>query len=85
MDKHQVIGDVRGRGLMIGVELVKDRGTREPNVAIIKPLEEMAFAKGLLHPRRREELAAPRAAARDRRRGHRHRARILDECLTALA
>lgn len=32
--KHEIIGDVRGRGLAIGIDLVKDRTTREPVSAV---------------------------------------------------
>jgi len=32
--KHSVIGDVRGRGMFIGMDLVKDRETREPNTVL---------------------------------------------------
>jgi 4-aminobutyrate aminotransferase len=46
--KHEVIGDLRGMGLMQGVELVASRATREPDGELVHRLEGMAFAKGLL-------------------------------------
>jgi len=47
-DKYASIGDVRGRGLMVGVEFVKDRATREPYPELIDRITERAFRKGLL-------------------------------------
>ncbi|PYO59993.1 MAG: aspartate aminotransferase family protein [Gemmatimonadetes bacterium] len=47
-EKYASIGEVRGRGLMIGVEFVKDRATREPAPDIPHDLVERAFRKGLL-------------------------------------
>jgi len=46
--RHPSIGEVRGRGLMIGVELVKDRQTREPAKALRDKVEELTFKNGLL-------------------------------------
>ncbi len=48
MEKHQCIGDVRGRGLMVGVEFVKDRTTREPAPELVHDLVQRAFRQGLL-------------------------------------
>jgi len=31
-EKHEIIGDIRGRGMFIGIDLVKNRETREPNI-----------------------------------------------------
>ncbi|MGB6690970.1 MAG: acetyl ornithine aminotransferase family protein [Terracidiphilus sp.] len=46
--KHPLVGDVRGRGLMIGIELVKDKTTREPAAALRNRVETLAFERGLL-------------------------------------
>jgi 4-aminobutyrate aminotransferase len=48
MTKHPIIGDVRGRGLMVGVEFVKDRNTREPAPEMVRALVQKAFRRGLL-------------------------------------
>ncbi len=47
-DKHPCIGDVRGRGLMVGIEFVKDRTTREPAGELVHDLVQRAFRQGLL-------------------------------------
>jgi 4-aminobutyrate aminotransferase len=45
---HSLVGDVRGRGLMIGIELVKDKATREPAQALRNRVETLAFERGLM-------------------------------------
>jgi 4-aminobutyrate aminotransferase len=45
---HPLVGDVRGRGLMIGIELVKDKATREPVPALRNRAATLAFERGLL-------------------------------------
>ena len=48
MDKHALIGDVRGRGLMIGIELVRDRTTKERATTERDRLVHECFNRGLL-------------------------------------
>ncbi len=48
MDKYPIISDVRGHGLFIGAEMVKDRTTLEPAVEEIDALVEMVKSKGYL-------------------------------------
>ena len=42
------VGDVRGKGLMIGIELVKDQQTKEPAGELREAIVQSAFRKGLL-------------------------------------
>jgi 4-aminobutyrate aminotransferase len=46
--RHPSIGDVRGLGLMLGVEFVKSRETKEPAKELLLQLIEEAFKRGLL-------------------------------------
>ena len=46
-DKHEIIGDVRGFGLLQGVELVKDRETRAPDVATGRAITSRCMELGL--------------------------------------
>ncbi len=47
-DKHKIIGDVRGKGLMLGIEMVKDRVTKIPASAECQQVLENARELGLL-------------------------------------
>ena len=48
MDKHPLVGDVRGRGLMIGLELVRDRQTKERATRERDAVVRECFKRGLL-------------------------------------
>ena len=72
--RHEAIGDVRGLGLLVGIELVEDRESRRPAEALGLALGDECERRGLSvnlvrgGDRRRGELRAHGAAADDLRR-----------------
>ena len=70
--KYECIGDVRGEGLLLGVELVKDRESREPDHRLGALTTDRCFELGLsMNIRRRPErgsvwrIAPPLNVSRD--------------------
>ncbi len=47
-EKSKHLGDVRGRGLVMGLELVKDKKTKEPAPELIRPIIDRCAENGLL-------------------------------------
>ena len=48
MAKHECIGDVRGRGMMLGVEFVKDKTSRQPDADLRDRVEMASYKRGLI-------------------------------------
>lgn len=46
-DRHPIIGDARGKGCLLALEIVKDRETKEPFPDAGKMIYQKAFSKGL--------------------------------------
>jgi len=46
--RHDCIGDVRGMGMMIGVEFVKDRASKQPDVELRDRVEMATFQRGVI-------------------------------------
>jgi 4-aminobutyrate aminotransferase len=84
MGKHPLIGDVRGRGLMIGIELVRDRQTKERATTERDRLVRECFSRDLLvlgAGQNALRLSPPLVLTREQADTA---LRILDESLTAI-
>ncbi|MCK5611108.1 aminotransferase class III-fold pyridoxal phosphate-dependent enzyme, partial [Candidatus Pacearchaeota archaeon] len=50
-ERHMLIGNITGKGLFIGIELVRDRKTKEPADRENKAIQTECMRKGLLYQR----------------------------------
>lgn len=46
-ERHPIVGDVRGKGCLLAIEIVKDKETKEPFVEAGQEIYKTAFSKGL--------------------------------------
>ena len=48
LSKYGIVGDIRGRGFMLGIEIVKDQQSREPLPTVRDRIVDQAFERGIL-------------------------------------
>jgi 4-aminobutyrate aminotransferase len=81
-ERHKIVGDIRGKGLMIGIEFVLDQKTKEKAPELRNRIVQMAFEKGLLILGAGENsvrLAPPLVIDEEQADGA---IRILDNCIS---
>jgi 4-aminobutyrate aminotransferase len=48
ISQHKYVGDIRGQGLMIGIEFVKDKTSKEPHAQLVKKIMQDCLKEGLI-------------------------------------
>ena len=48
LERNRFVGDIRGKGLFIAVEFVKDKETKKPAPEIAKKVRERCYKRGLI-------------------------------------
>ena len=82
MDRHPLIGDVRGLGLFLGIELVKDRTTRERATDEAEAVMYSALSKGLSFKLTMGNIITLTPALTIKKEEMDKALTIIDECLT---
>lgn len=84
MERHPLIGDVRGLGLLLGIELVKDRATRERAIDEAEAVMYSALSKGLSFKLTMGNIITLTPALTIKKEEMDKALAIIDECLTEI-
>ena len=84
MERHPLIGDVRGLGLFLGIELVKDRTTRERAIDEAEAVMYSALSKGLSFKLTMGNIITLTPALTIKKEEMDKALAIIDECLTEI-